>query len=269
MAPPSLLRGRTTEEIVNRWSSDLDQQTREFARMAGEVAVWDRMLIENGEQVCSVINQKDVHYLTKSSLLQIASLHATVLAAETAQTTVNTSLDHMEQQQKELEGMLSDYEKTTANILEGPGNGSIRASDRGPADSERDKKCDLSISSKDTPLTTESPQSYHLAASLNSQLDDLSRTLVTMIDTVNTLTGSSNTDGETMPEDPMSQVAAILNAHLGSLQWIDGATREVESKVRDIEVRTGGAMTGARGVAGNVTPNRMDSPMSRSRGYGL
>lgn len=49
--PPSMLRGKTIEEIVNKWSSDLDSQVREFNKFATEVAVWDRALIENGNSV--------------------------------------------------------------------------------------------------------------------------------------------------------------------------------------------------------------------------
>jgi len=49
---PSMLKGKTLEEIVNRWSDDLQTSTSEFAKFAGEVAVWDRALIENGNNVC-------------------------------------------------------------------------------------------------------------------------------------------------------------------------------------------------------------------------
>lgn len=51
--PPSMLRGKTIEEIVNKWSSDLEVQVKEFSKFATEVAVWDRALIENGNNVCS------------------------------------------------------------------------------------------------------------------------------------------------------------------------------------------------------------------------
>jgi Nsp1-like C-terminal region len=51
VSPPSMLRGKTIEEIVNRWSSDLDHHVREFNKFAGEVSVWDRALIENGNNV--------------------------------------------------------------------------------------------------------------------------------------------------------------------------------------------------------------------------
>jgi nuclear pore complex protein Nup62 len=52
--PPSMLRGKTIEEIVNRWSTELETHVRDFNKFAGEVAVWDRALIENGNNVCLV-----------------------------------------------------------------------------------------------------------------------------------------------------------------------------------------------------------------------
>lgn len=46
-----MLRGKTIEEIVNKWTSDLEAQVKEFSKFATEVAVWDRALIENGNSV--------------------------------------------------------------------------------------------------------------------------------------------------------------------------------------------------------------------------
>lgn len=46
-----MLRGKTIEEIVNKWSAELDSHVREFSKFASEVAVWDRSLIENGNNV--------------------------------------------------------------------------------------------------------------------------------------------------------------------------------------------------------------------------
>ena len=53
--PPSMLRGKTIEEIVNTWTSELDKHVREFNLFAGEVAVWDRALIENSKNVCMLL----------------------------------------------------------------------------------------------------------------------------------------------------------------------------------------------------------------------
>jgi len=55
VAPPSVLKGKTIEEIVNKWSSELENQVREFNKFAAEVAVWDRALMENGNNVRPLI----------------------------------------------------------------------------------------------------------------------------------------------------------------------------------------------------------------------
>ena len=56
-----------------------------------------------------------------------------------------------------------------------------------------------------------------------------------MIEEVNTLSNTSS-DGP-QADDSISQVAAILNAHLSSLQWIDGHTNELQTKVSELEDR--------------------------------
>lgn len=51
VAPPSMLKGKSIEEIINRWSTELEIHVRDFNKFASEVAVWDRSLIENGNNV--------------------------------------------------------------------------------------------------------------------------------------------------------------------------------------------------------------------------
>ena len=51
VAPPSMLKGKSIEEIVNRWSNELEGHVRDFNKFGTEVAVWDRSLIENGNNV--------------------------------------------------------------------------------------------------------------------------------------------------------------------------------------------------------------------------
>lgn len=131
-----MLRGKTIEEIVNRWSTDLETHVKEFNKFAGEVAVWDRALIENGNNVCSMSKHVRCKMLT---FCQLAALYSHVLAAEREQNEIDQSLDHIEQQQKDLSSTLDTYEKATEEILGGQG-GSLRALDTGPADNERDKK---------------------------------------------------------------------------------------------------------------------------------
>jgi nuclear pore complex protein Nup62 len=39
------------EEILSKWTKELDSYSAEFHRQAVEVAEWDRELIENGSKV--------------------------------------------------------------------------------------------------------------------------------------------------------------------------------------------------------------------------
>lgn len=94
-----------------------------------------------------------------------------------------------------------------------------------------------------------------LATDLHGHLDDLSNSLVQMIESVNGLSepvADNNTN-----DDPVGQIAQILSSHLESLQWIDGAVKEVDGKLTDVEQRVR-ASDGGSQING-----------SRSRGYGL
>lgn len=101
--------------------------------------------------------------------------------------------------------------------------------------------------------------SYMLATELHGHLDDLSASLTQMIESVNTLSPSSSsnlsasTAGDSAPQtnndDPLTQIAQVLANHLESLQWIDGAVREVETKVVDVERRVRNAASDGTGIA--------------------
>ncbi|KAK0190687.1 Nsp1-like C-terminal region-domain-containing protein [Armillaria mellea] len=197
--PPSMLRGKTIEEIRQQM-----------------VAVWDRALIENGNN--------------------LAALYGHVLAAEREQSEVNQSLDHIEQQQRDLAATLDAYEKTAQEIFGGQG-ANLRSIDKGPADTERDKN-------------------YMLATDLQTNLDDLSGSLTQIIESVNSLSLPSDSSSQ----DPMTQIAQILSSHLESLQWIDGAVKEVDTKVTEVEkkVRESGHGSSLHG-----------STNHKSRGFGL
>jgi nuclear pore complex protein Nup62 len=94
------------------------------------------------------------------------------------------------------------------------------------------------------------PLSYILASDLHTQLDDLSASLTQLIESVNGL----GLQDKPSNEDPMAQIAQILSSHLESLQWIDGAIREVDGKVNDVEKRIN--TSGTAGAA-------------RARGFGI
>ena len=104
-----------------------------------------------------------------------------------------------------------------------------------------------------------------LATELHGHLDDLSGSLMQMIEAVNALSlpAGANGNGQAAPgpdgEDPMGQIAQILSSHLESLQWIDGAVRELDTKITDIE----------RGVKARTEGGSLLGSGTKSRGYGL
>lgn len=111
--------------------------------------------------------------------------------------------------------------------------------------------------------------SYTLAADLNSNLDDLSRSLMQMIDSVNTLSEGSTEGSDSSAKDaPLEVIAQILSSHLESLQWIDTAVREVDTKVTDVEKRIREASAG-NNAANSVSGTVNSSHTQRSRGFGL
>jgi len=71
---------------------------------------------------------------------QISHLQAKLVEAEATQTAIDSNLDHVEQQQKELAAALDAYEKQAREILETGSTGSMRVFDMGPADAERDRR---------------------------------------------------------------------------------------------------------------------------------
>lgn len=70
---------------------------------------------------------------------QLAAIYSHVLGVEREQSDIEQTLDHIEQQQKDLSAALDAYERSVGQVLGGQG-GSLRALDTGPADTERDKK---------------------------------------------------------------------------------------------------------------------------------
>jgi nuclear pore complex protein Nup62 len=118
-------------------------------------------------------------------------------------------------------------------------------------------------------LLTHHIHSYALAANLYTQLDDLSRSLTQMVESVNSLNlspGPSQGSGaasDGTQDDAISTIAGILNAHLSSLQWIDGSLKEMEGKVKDAE-----RMIKDTGLRGGIR-NNADDGISKSRSFGL
>lgn len=90
-----------------------------------------------------------------------------------------------------------------------------------------------------------------------------------MIDSVNTLSEGSTEGSDSSAKDaPLEVIAQILSSHLESLQWIDTAVREVDTKVTDVEKRIREASAG-NNAANSVSGTVNSSHTQRSRGFGL
>ena len=53
---PSQLRGKSLDEIVNTWSGELEERTKDFGELASEVREWDNVLRKNGDQVSVILS---------------------------------------------------------------------------------------------------------------------------------------------------------------------------------------------------------------------
>lgn len=229
----------TLEDIVNRWSSELDERVRDFTHLAGEVKAWDSVLLSNGEEISKLYNG--------------------LQALDPISNTVSESLDYVENQQKEMEAVLDAYESQLDELLQGRQGSSSALTLSGAG------------SGGSSNANTEREKAYQLAESLNNQLDDLSRSLTSLINEVNSLSGSSSSESQQLGADPVSAITAILNAHLGSLSWIEKNVDTLNEQVGDLEGRVKTASNGRWPGLSNSQSGRAGTPgrqLSSSSGIG-
>lgn len=79
---------------------------------------------------------------------------------------------------------------------------------------------------------------------MSETLDDLASNLGSMIEQVNSLSAphasghaNAGSDADGGGGETVAQVSAILNAHLTTLQWIDGSTNALAERVSEMEGR--------------------------------
>ncbi|TPX44965.1 hypothetical protein SeLEV6574_g04169 [Synchytrium endobioticum] len=162
---------------------------------------------------------------------ELTKLTKEVEAAEETQRLIDQNLEYIESEQSQMDDALASYEAEVRKLFESDGPERVRMT---PADLEREK-------------------AYGLAATLNSQFDDMTRQLSTMVEDINaTLHPSGETDANgatngAVKEDgsegsqAYSQVVRILNHHLSSLRWLDSQVSQLDRKVGDVERYRGAA----------------------------
>lgn len=198
------------DEILNRWSTSLDSSIKEFSRQAAEVSAWDRVLLKGGDEI--------------SSLLTALS------AAEEKQAGIDRTLDYLESSQSDLTALVGDYEAQIESLLPAVTGGAAGAGG-------------MNLTSADV----ERERAYGLAETLNGQLDDVSKNLAAMIGELNSSGanggarsgGNEGKDGADAwaaegRDGSIAQIVAILNAHLGSLKWIDQSAGALRGKLEGL-----------------------------------
>lgn len=104
------------EEIITRWTSDLERYKSEFQTQAMAVKEWDNVLISNGDKIMSLFTE--------------------TLEAEKTQGRMDTVLQQLESDQEELGTALDYYEAQIKDLFEAQMGG---VEGMQPADQEREK----------------------------------------------------------------------------------------------------------------------------------
>ncbi|XP_023238230.1 nuclear pore glycoprotein p62-like [Centruroides sculpturatus] len=132
---------------------------------------------------------------------KITSLYEAVEYVKVNQQRLDHELDFIVAQQRELEEILTPLEKS----VEGLPNLSVQQH----ADLERE-------------------HTYHLAESIDTQLKRMAEDIKEIIEHINSRNNNKDEN------DPIHQIAKILNSHMDALQWIEQNTVVVQRKLEDV-----------------------------------
>jgi nuclear pore complex protein Nup62 len=102
------------DEILTRWATDLNKYQKDFQKQAGQVAEWDRLLVDNTDKIGKLVTK--------------------TIAAERDATEVERQLKSVEDQQSELEQFLDKYEGQVDELVRSHG-----LENESGVDAERDR----------------------------------------------------------------------------------------------------------------------------------
>ncbi|KAJ3368554.1 hypothetical protein HDU91_000466 [Kappamyces sp. JEL0680] len=202
----SILKNKTLEDMINKWSSELDTYTREFHRQAIQVQKWDHALVSNGALITQLFNE--------------------LQEVEGYEREIEQNLEYIEAQQAELENSLETFSTQIQSI--------ISQDQSNPNSRFRWVLCGRNIRS--TPADEDREKAYTLAEHLNTKLDDMTSSLAVVIGDLNASRQSqSSTLGSGLGEEsPLDSITQVLNAHLTSLEWIERSSGKLEGKIEKI-----------------------------------
>ncbi|CAH8546329.1 unnamed protein product [Heterobilharzia americana] len=221
ISPPQTLTYNQLEELVNKWTLELEEQERYFLDEADRINQWDQTLIANAENITAMYEKVETCQCEQSRLEQ--------------------ELDFIEGQQRELESLLEPLERAVNELPPGQLH----------SDYEREAIFQLA-----TNVDLELGQ---LLTDLREMADQTNTTAAAATGTVTAVTGlnSSVTNGASINSsddgkqdnsimnsnpkkvsssnssgDIMNQVTRILNCHMHSLNWIHHNTQEIMDRLK-------------------------------------
>lgn len=105
---PSEITGKTVEEIIKEWNTELQERTRKFQKQANAIAEWDKRILQNRDILLRL--ETDVAKVVETQ----ANLERQLELIETHQDEVDKALQSMEEEAeriyKDERGLLLDDE---------------------------------------------------------------------------------------------------------------------------------------------------------------
>jgi nuclear pore complex protein Nup62 len=201
----SALRHQTMEEIVNRWSADLEQHVKTFTRQAVAIGKWDLEVMQNGSRI---------HELYKEAR-----------QLEVAQKEIDQNLQIVGGKQSELDQMLKQLETDVRKLWQDHQR-TVQ-----PADEERES-CYQLAQNVDAQLGTMHDTLKELIDKINeAQRPSHARNPGEHDDDAAALTAAYDDEDEL--DDPVSDIISILNGHLEALLEIDHDSNILQAKIHD------------------------------------
>ncbi|KAL3320965.1 26S protease regulatory subunit 8 [Cichlidogyrus casuarinus] len=188
----AILTYQQLEDMVNKWTLELEEQERFFMKETSKLNHWDKVLVDNADK--------------------INELQTKMNDAEAEQKRIQQELEFIESQQRELESILEPLENSTKDFT--PSQQHV--------DAEREAIFQMAISA-DFELGQMLMDLQHLAGKVNNATSvlsgDQSSNIRVMQASENSLTAGTKSSTEIIP-----QLTKILNAHMHSLNWIHNNT---------------------------------------------
>jgi len=135
---------------------------------------------------------------------KIAELTNSLRAVNASHVELQHGIELVESKQNDLDALLTSLESEIDTLEQ-------QAGAIAPADQEREA-------------------TYLKAEQINSQLDQMALSMKELVDRLNRSHDTSQDSG-----NPVSQIVAVMNAQLNSLQWMDRQSVQLNQKINDIE----------------------------------